>query len=870
MQRKKRVRRGSMVLATAMLLSLLPVRALAANPSFSDIQDHWGRSAIERWSANGVVSGKGGGLFDPDAHMTRAEMAQMYVNLLHLSEKADLRGYTDVPADAWYADAVAKCLAAGILSGTGSNTISPLEPVTREQMFVTFGRALGIKPAKATGSDLHDLVKVSDWARETVYALLEAGYISGTGDNTLMPLADIDRASVAALLDATVSGYAGEPGSTLKMDKKGGIALVAAKDVTVTGTVGDIVVTPGAAAGNVTFRDATVTGTITVAADSARLNVTEKSRIENVVVHPQAKNAMVSVDQGSSVNLFTTEAGGTTVSGQGTVKQVVAAGSSSGVKITTAGTTVKNNSRELVATNQAPVKPGQTADTSALPSGNPPAKPAPSGGSSSGHASSGHSSSGHSSSGGGVASYTVTFAPNGGRGEMERVSVAGGASYTLPACKFTAPANQKFKAWKIGETEYAPGTAIAVKDSVSVAAVWEDTAAKQAVDAAWKELDAALAGVKGHDGARLVTITSGNGTYAMTLDVDAIQAAKGAFADDQLNGLATAVKQALDRHFGSYALTVNDQKVYVDGVFQHTALKNALFSVADGFFYTLSRMDDNSGIYTYKTVNARADGADSYAFTVAVQLKGEDVAKVKKLASILADHLSMEKLSAAEIQKRYGLENIGETEAIVVTMEMPDALMKKAVQLVTDKKTSAQDIQETFDRQTVRTFLSILKEQKLDSILGSGVDGVNSLLSTLNSNANLINKVLSKMTVSVNGQNFFKTEHGTFTPGAGDDAYHQFMSAVLSMTSKEIQDMTPAQFKCSKGAMGGTYYAVPVKMDIDLGASMGFRATETVIVVLHIDFSPYLPSPVTDMVPTVEGDFTAAEAAGAAVSTFEI
>lgn len=853
-----------MVLATAMLLSLLPVRALAANPSFSDIQDHWGKSAIERWSANGVVNGKGGGLFDPDAHMTRAEMAQMYVNLLHLSEKADLRGYTDVPADAWYADAVAKCLAAGILSGTGSNTISPLEPVTREQMFVTFGRALGIEPAKATGSDLHDLVKVSDWAKETVYALLDAGYISGTGENTLMPLADIDRASVAALLDATVSGYAGEPGSTLKMDKKGGIALVAAKDVTVTGTVGDIVVTPGAAAGNVTFRDATVTGTITVAADSARLNVTEKSRIENVVVHPQAKNAMVSVDQGSSVNLFTTEAGGTTVSGQGTVKQVVAAGSSSGVKITTAGTTVKNNSRELIATNQAPVKPGQTADTSAPPSGNPPAKPTPSGGSSSGHA-----SSGHSSSGGGVASYTVTFASNGGGGEMERVSVAGGTSYALPACKFTAPANQKFKAWKIGEAEYAPGTAIAVKGSISVTAVWEDTAAKQAVDAAWKELDAALAGIKGHDDARLVTISSGNGTYAMTLDVDAIQAAKGAFADDQLNGLATAVKKALDGHFGSYALTVNDQKVYVNGVFQHTALKNALFSVADGFFYTLSRMDDNSGVYTYKTVKARADGADSYAFTVAVQLKGEDVAKVKKLASILADHLSMEKLSAAEIQKRYGLENIGETEAIVVTMEMPDALMKKAVQLVTDKKTSAQDIQETFDRQTVGAFLHILQNQKLDSILGSGVDGVNSLLSTLNSNANLINKVLSKMTVSVNDQNFFTTKHGTFTPGAGDDAYHKFMSAVLSMTSDNIKSMTPAQFKCT-GTMGGTYYAVPVKMDIDLGASMGFRATETVIVVLHIDFSPYLPSPATDMVPTVDGNFAAAEAAGAAVSTFEI
>ena len=59
------------------------------------------------------------------------------------------------------------------------------------------------------------------------------------------------------------------------------------------------------------------------------------------------------------------------------------------------------------------------------------------------------------------------------------------------------------------------------------------------------------------------------------------------------------------------------------------------------------------------------------------------------------------------------------------------------------------------------------------------------------------------------------------------------------MTSDGIKAMTPAQFKCTAGSMGGTYYAVPVTVAIDLDSSMGFGATETVVVVMHIDFSQY-------------------------------
>lgn len=818
MRSKMRTRIGSILLVAVMLLSLLPAGTLAATTTFSDIQNHWGKNAIERWSSYGIVSGTGDGIFSPDADITRAEMAQIYVNLLHLTEKADISNFTDVAANAWYADAVAKCVAAGIFSGTSATTFSPAAPITREQMFVTFGHVLGLSPVDTTKATFTDLPQVSDWAKGMVYAMLEAGYISGVGDNMLMPLIPINRASVMVLMDAVVTGYGNKAGAIVDVTGKNSLVLVVSGDVTITGQIGNVIITQGAANGTVTLDDATVTGTVTFSSPTTRLRLMGDTNVENLIVGTDATDAVVSVDKGASVDILTTKSEGTTVSGVGTVSRVVAEEGSKDVKVTTSGTTVENNSSEPVTTDKGTVKPGETATTS---------KPSTGGGGGGG--------------GSTVTSYTITFAANGGTGNMSSVSVTSGASYNLPACTFGAPANQKFKAWKVGETEYAVGATITVSGNVTVTAVWEDTASKQAVDAAWTQLNSALADITGNGGAQIVTAGGGNGTYTLTLDVDAIQATDGAFTDDQLTGLATAVKNALDHHFGSYTLTMDGQDVYINGVFQNTALKNALFSVADGFFYTLGNMTAVDGVYTYKTVNAQAAGTDTYNFTVSVQLKGEDVEKVKSLAATLANHLAMEKLSATEIENRYGLTGIGETEAVVVTMEMPDALMQKAAEIAVDKGITGENMQAAFDQQTVGTFLTILNSEdiNLDAILSSGADEINSVLSTVNNNANLINKVLDKLTVSVKGTNFV-TDTG-FVPGTEGDAYHNFMEGVIGMTSDGIKAMTPSDFKVTKdGTYKNVYYAVPVTVEIDLESSMGFTATETVVVVMHIDFSEYV------------------------------
>ena len=56
-----------------------------------------------------------------------------------------------------------------------------------------------------------------------------------------------------------------------------------------------------------------------------------------------------------------------------------------------------------------------------------------------------------------LADCTITFNGNGGSGSMEPVTVKAETNYILPECGFTAPADQEFKAWEIGGTEYKVG-----------------------------------------------------------------------------------------------------------------------------------------------------------------------------------------------------------------------------------------------------------------------------------------------------------------------------------------------------------------------------------------------------------------------------
>ena len=74
-----------------------------------------------------------------------------------------------------------------------------------------------------------------------------------------------------------------------------------------------------------------------------------------------------------------------------------------------------------------------------------------------------------------LADCTITFSGNGGSGSMGPVIVKAETNYILPVCGFTAPADQEFKAWQIGGTEYKVGDTYTVSGDTEIKALWENS-----------------------------------------------------------------------------------------------------------------------------------------------------------------------------------------------------------------------------------------------------------------------------------------------------------------------------------------------------------------------------------------------------------
>lgn len=216
------------LLTLVMVFSLLPVSAWAEETTYSDVAGHWAQSAILRWSDYGVLQGSEG-KFSPDGTLTRGQMAVILSRLLNLPA-APSAGFTDVAPDAWYADGINRCAAAGILQGSEGKAM-PEDPITREQAMVMLCRALGIT-AEDVGAltGFSDLSLVSDYARPYVAALVKAGVVKGDANGLLNPLSKITRAEIVTMVDRLVGHYAKEAGAFVDASD-GALVIVVAENV---------------------------------------------------------------------------------------------------------------------------------------------------------------------------------------------------------------------------------------------------------------------------------------------------------------------------------------------------------------------------------------------------------------------------------------------------------------------------------------------------------------------------------------------------------------------------------------------------------------------------------------------------------------
>ena len=231
----------SLVFAFAMTVSLFTAGASAVEPTYGDTVGHWAESSVDRWSNYGVVEGSNG-QFDPNGELTCAQLATILTRLLGLPA-AQSAGFTDNDPTAWYADAINRCAAAGILNGNGDGTVSPTATISRERAMVMLGRALGIEPIENPDlSQYGDAANVAPYAQGMMAALVDAGIVGGVGDNQLAPQGEINRASTVTILDRAITTYANTDNATVDVSEGKGITLIVANNVTVTGKVDTLIV----------------------------------------------------------------------------------------------------------------------------------------------------------------------------------------------------------------------------------------------------------------------------------------------------------------------------------------------------------------------------------------------------------------------------------------------------------------------------------------------------------------------------------------------------------------------------------------------------------------------------------------------------
>lgn len=171
---------------------------IAPEKLFADVSaEEYYYEAVKWASENGVTGGIGENLFGANLPCTRAQIVTFLWRAAGSPEPKGMSGFVDVSADAYYAKAVAWAVEQGIVSGTSATTFNPDAVCTRAQSVAFLYRAFGEKVNKAAGfSD----VSADAYYADAVAWAVENGVASGIGGGLFAPDQDCARGQIVAFL----------------------------------------------------------------------------------------------------------------------------------------------------------------------------------------------------------------------------------------------------------------------------------------------------------------------------------------------------------------------------------------------------------------------------------------------------------------------------------------------------------------------------------------------------------------------------------------------------------------------------------------------------------------------------------------------
>ena len=151
-----------------------------------------------KWAAKkGITGGTGDGTFNPNSSCTRAHIVTFLWRAAGSPAPKSTVSFADVPADSYYAKAVAWAVENGITLGTGDGTFSPNATCTRAQSVTFLYRALGTAPTTVNG--FTDVTADAFYADAVAWAV-ESGVTNGTSASTFSPNNGCTRAQIVTFL----------------------------------------------------------------------------------------------------------------------------------------------------------------------------------------------------------------------------------------------------------------------------------------------------------------------------------------------------------------------------------------------------------------------------------------------------------------------------------------------------------------------------------------------------------------------------------------------------------------------------------------------------------------------------------------------
>lgn len=181
------------------------------NPiEFADVAKHWSKDSVNNMGSRMVVNGVGGGNYDPNRSITRAEFAAIIVRALGLAPGSGTNSFSDVASSAWYGGSIETASSYGIIKGYDNGKFGPQDTISREQAMTMLARAMKITGLETTltADEIKEMTaaytdgsSISAYAKEASAACLKSGIVAGRSNSTIAPKSSVTRAEVAAMME---------------------------------------------------------------------------------------------------------------------------------------------------------------------------------------------------------------------------------------------------------------------------------------------------------------------------------------------------------------------------------------------------------------------------------------------------------------------------------------------------------------------------------------------------------------------------------------------------------------------------------------------------------------------------------------------